>query len=378
MKKSIRSILMVLAVGLLSVNCEDTEDYLGNWVHSADLNARGRSRATALMIGSKVYLIGGIGYYKTVEYYRDVWAFDAATRTWDPGTLYDSIPETDSVKAPLTTNYKKGRSGRGSGAGFVVDGVAYYGTGLGKDGVYYRDFYRFDPTAEKGSQWTNLETEGDIYPGDEVYGAIGFNVDNIGYIGTGLTKNFGYSNTFYQYDPSKAKGERWSIVENVSAVKRSMACTFTIDNKVYIFGGIKNGILVEDFERFDPNASEGGQRWYKVSQDYRRDYHENTMNRQNCAAFSAGGRGYIVGGQRASGSVLGDTWEYIPSGGRYKRGVWTQRASIEGSSRYGAVGFSYNDIGFVACGQRGTDASSYFEDVWSFYPQEDYDKHTYK
>ena len=135
---------------------------------------------------------------------------------------------------------------------------------------------------------------------------------------------------------------------------------------------------VEEFERFDPNAGEGGIRWYKVSQDYRRDYHENTMNRQNCAAFSAGGRGYVVGGQRSSGSVLGDTWEYIPRGGRYKRGVWTQRASIEGASRYGAVGFSYNDIGFVACGQRGSDASSYFEDVWSFYPQEDYDKHTYK
>lgn len=356
MKKTISSFLLFLGIAFTFCNCEYEDDLLGNWKQQAALNARGRGGSVCFTIDNKAYLVAGSGYYKNVEYYLDTWQYDPDTRSW---TQFDTVPAS---------------KGRCNGVGFAVNGKGYFGTGYGKEGILYKDFFEFDPSKPEGSQWTQT----DSLPGEPIYGALGFSLNGLGYVGTGLTKALGTSNIFYSYDPSKPAGSKWSKVPNINPAKRYFGSVFIIDNRAYIFGGVNNGNRVEDFERFDPEYEKGDFRWFKISQDLEYDYEETELYRQKATAFSSGGRGYICCGAAISGASRSDVWEYIPFIGREHRGVWTKRASFEGSSRYNAVSFEANGVGYIMCGQNGTGASNYYDDVWVFDPSEDYDRLPYK
>lgn len=357
MKNKISSILLAFIVALTFCNCEKNADLLGNWRTLSSLNARGRGGATCFVIDNKAYIVGGEGYYKTIEYYKETWQFNPDTRSW---TEFDTVPCT---------------KGRRNGAGFAIKGKGYFGTGYGKDAVYYNDFYEFDPTAESGSQWHATDT----FPGGKITGTVSFAIDDIGYVGTGYTKELGASNTFYSYNSDNADGEKWAIVENINAAKRQGGCVFILDGHAYIFGGVNNGYGVEDFERFNPAEPKGDYRWFKISQDLYDDYRRSTeLLRQNAVAFSINGRGYICCGSASSGGAKNDTWEYVPFYGSDNRGKWIKVASFEGSNRNNACSFVVGNSAYVMCGQNGKSESSYYDDVWSFDPTQDYDEKKYK
>lgn len=379
MKNKLASIVLVLMVALTFCNCEKNSDLLGNWRQLSSLNARGRGGAACFVIDNKAYLVGGAGYYKTVEYYKETWQFNPETRSW---TEYASIDTSSSIK------------GRMNGAGFAINGKGYFGTGYGKDATYFDDFYEFDPegkttiyrsVVQNGDTITKLDTlpgvwkATDKFPGGKITGTISFAINNIGYVGTGYTKELGASNTFYSYNPENADGKKWERVENINATKRQNACVFIIDDIAYIFGGVNNSIGVEDFERFNPAEPKGDYRWFKVSQDLYDDYRRGSeLLRQRAVAFSINGRGYISCGTSSAGGTKNDTWEYIPFVGSDNRGEWIKVASFEGSNRYNACSFVVNNEAYILCGQNGASESSYYDDVWTFDPTQDYDEKKYK
>lgn len=371
MRKTISSIMLALCVAFTFYNCEYENDLVGNWRGPSYLNSNGRGGASCFVIDDKAYFVGGRGYIKSEAYFLDTWQFD---------------PEYNSWKQCANVPAEKGRY---YGVAFAATGSdgktkGYYGTGMGKSAELFKDFYEFNPegqTQVSSTTGTIKELLGtwtitDSLPGEPIYGMVGFSINGVGYVGAGNTKNQGYANTYYSYNPSNPDGEKWQIVENINPAKRCHGSVFVINNRAYIVGGVSNNLYVRDFERFDPNVEKGDYRWFKITQDFADDYRSTKYTkvyRQQAAAFVVNGRGYLCCG--STGGAKSDIWEYIPYGGRDNMGVWTEVCSFEGSQRYACQGFATSyGVGYVGMGMIGTGQDQQYDDLWEFHPEEDYNK----
>ena len=357
--------MLAMCVTFTFYNCEYENDLVGNWKGPTQMNSNGRGGASCFVIDNKAYIVGGKGYIKRESFFLDTWQFDPEHNSWKQ---YASVPA---------------EKGRCYGVAFAAPGAdgkikGYYGTGIGYKSEVFKDFYEFDPegtTDELPGAWTVT----DSLPGEEpIWGMVGFTINGVGYVGAGQTKNQGYANTFYSYDPKAAEGEKWKIVEHINPAKRCYGSVFVIDNRAYIVGGISNGKYVYDFERFDPSIEKGEFRWQKITQNFVEDYRSSRfakVYRQQAAAFSVNGRGYLCCG--STGSAKSDVWEYIPYVGRDNMGEWTEVCSFEGSQRFACLGFAIGGVGYVGTGTIVSNVTSQdqcYDDLWKFHPEEDYEK----
>jgi hypothetical protein len=71
-----------------------------------------------------------------------------------------------------------GGQNRGSAVGFTAYNKAYVGLGQGNSAGFYNDFWEYDPSTEV---WTQKAD----FIGSARRGAVGFSIDDIGYVGTG-------------------------------------------------------------------------------------------------------------------------------------------------------------------------------------------------
>lgn len=227
--------------------------------------------------------------------------------------------------------------------GFSIDDVGFVGTGY--DGnVALKDFYRYDAS-------TNTWTEIAEFPGEASFGAVAFSLGNYGYVGLGGTPTDRTFSDFYRYDPSN---DTWSAVETPFAYKKAFAFSFVIDGKAYVGGGFSNNALPEDFYSFD------GTTWTALNDLNRSDdSYTYDVRRYNAAAFAIGGNGYVASGRSGSG-VVSTVWKYHPAGD-----FWTNEHQSLPTAREKAVGFVVDGKAYVTTGSNGT---SYFDDNWSFVP----------
>ena len=126
-----------------------------------------------------------------------------------------------------------------------------------------------------------------------------------------------------------------------------------------------NGSYVTDFWMFDPSTeswTEKAQIADKTDESFDDDYN---IKRINAVALVIDDKVYLSTGE--SGSLRSDTWEYNPITDR-----WNEKTAFEGSSRSGAVGFSYNNRGFILTGRS---ASYYFDDMYELMPNDEYDEY---
>ena len=92
---------------------------------------------------------------------------------------------------------------------------------------------------------------------------------------------------------------------------------------------------------------------------------EYTINRINCVSFSLNGKGFIAtGGQNTSGN---DVWEYDPV-----TDLWEEKTELEGTSRMEAAGFVISNRFFITTGRS---SSYYFDDLWEFEPDAEYNEY---
>ncbi|TRX56166.1 hypothetical protein FNH22_16115 [Fulvivirga sp. M361] len=80
----------------------------------------------------------------------------------------------------------------------------------------------------------------------------------------------------------------------------------------------------------------------------------------NAVGFSISNKGYIGTGLKI-GSLLNGFWEYDPS-----NNSWSQKAGLEGESRYDAVGFSIGNKGYIGAGIDKD--GNYLTDFWEYNP----------
>jgi len=403
--KTYRWIFLVLVAGIF-VGCQkDSEpELIGDWTRNTTSIFPGsaRSHAASFVIGNMGYVVGGNNGVTSVLR-NEAYEFDHEQGDWKRMKDFQGRARYQAVGFAI------------NGKGYVGTGYGWVGEGKERELQALRDFYQFDPNI--------IDTDGvrgvwvEVAPLPEKWGgqegakvrraAIAFSLqDNeskkwYGYVGTGFTDvpDKEYLMDFWRFDsegttinpddPDNPWIGRWEPVNGYRGNKRHGAAVFVIDNKAYICSG-GNPTNLNDFWRFDPNASDPTLKWIynrpdergiiitrpmsdaNPDEDYDDDY--GTLPRKFGVAYvvdvnqKIGGapdlRGHIVGGEAGYGYT---NWEY-----NHKEDLWVQRTRFynhldASQSRAGMISFSFPNTGRTFVGL-GTSGAQYYEDIWEFIP----------
>jgi N-acetylneuraminic acid mutarotase len=326
------SICSLLMLAFQSCNEGDDEDDLGNWIQSSYFEGQPRSGAVVFTIDNKAYV--GLGYDGD-DYFTDFYAYDP------DGELWNDV-------APFP-----GQS-RERAVAFAINGKGYVGLGYNRDldVEEMKDFWEYDPQT---NTWTQIAD----FLGTARYNAVGFAINNLGYVGTGYDGDF-YRSDFFSYDP---QSNSWNEIANFPGGKREDALAVVYDGKAYFCTGRNNGSYDADIWTFSPSETKS---WTEITPDDEEDYYDDftaAVRRYNATGFVMNDKIYIATGITSSATT--SVYEFNPISG-----VWDTKTSFEGSDRYLAVAFTLNNRSFVGLGQN---SSRRWDDVWEFFPDEEYD-----
>lgn len=197
------------------------------WEQKADFAGIARHRTTMLTIGNKIYI--GLGHYNGAGpniLFDDWWEYDPATNSWSQKADYLG---GDCYHA----------------AGFTIDDIAYVGTGRTSStgSVLVQDFFKYDITT---NTWTQINS----FPGSGRRGAVSFVIDGMAYVGTG-EHDGGRTKTFYKFDPTT---ETWTQITSLAGSSRTSSVGFSIGDYGYVGTGDISGGCTNDFWRYDPST----------------------------------------------------------------------------------------------------------------------------
>ncbi|MBN2775032.1 MAG: galactose oxidase [Prolixibacteraceae bacterium] len=238
---------------------------------------------------------------------------------------------------------------RSDAVGFAINDKGYIGTGYDGDDRL-NDFWEYSVS---GNYWTQKAD----FPGEARNGAVGISIGEKGYIGTGYNGE-DKLNDFWEYDPST---NTWEQKADYMGSARYGAVGFSIDNKGYIGTGY-DGNYLKDFYAYTPESNS----WEKIISI-------DGSKRRDAAAFVINGIGYVVSGID-NGSYEYDFCAYDPSTGK-----WTEKRDISNVTdddydndytsivRINGVGLSFNGKGYLVSGS----TSSVNTNVWEYDPVTD-------
>ena len=147
----------------------------GAWVTSYRSNYGGSktTEATTFIIGTKGYLVSGVNNLD------NVWEFDAVNEAWTQKKDIDKDNHAENVQ-------------RTNAVAFVIDGLVYITTCTGKDA---REVWEYKPSKDDWVERNDLENE--VFSRVD---AIGFSIDNRGFIVTGSSGITGISD-MWEFTP---------------------------------------------------------------------------------------------------------------------------------------------------------------------------------
>ncbi|MBP9882029.1 MAG: fibronectin type III domain-containing protein [Chitinophagales bacterium] len=322
----------------LDDNCNGTIDEGfsdDTWVQKRNLRGAARSDAVAFSIGNKGYLGTGLKNFAS-KFCQDIWEYDP---------IYDSW----SQKADF------GGGARSKAIGFSLDDKGYLGTGYRYVDAFeiynYKDFWEFDPVA---NTWTQKAD----FAGNSRYGAVGFNINNKGYVGTGYSYvPFGaktYYRDFWQYEPAS---DSWIKKVDFGGNARLGAIGFSIGEKGYIGTGQSMSDVelnyAKDFWEYNP-----------ISDTWTQKADFALTERSYAIGFSLSGYAYV--GTGINDDYFKDMWQYNPAVNE-----WTQQADFSGTARKGASVFTIGEKGYLGMGVNYDTYYSeyiYLRDFWQYTP----------
>ncbi|MCX6312706.1 MAG: hypothetical protein NT084_13870 [Bacteroidetes bacterium] len=237
-----------------------------NWDNEQSMggvNGGGLSRGSACAFSAfnKGYVCTGQG--DNTDFLKDNWEYDPSLDVW-----------TQKADFP-------GSARRGAVA-FVIDGIAYVGTGEDASGLR-KDFFKYDPvnniwgyvsdfagTPRKQAVGLSMGAQGYVgtgydgimrndfwqylvfqnmwvqktnFPGSPRAGATGWGIFPNAYIATGEDNNFNYKNDVWEYDYFT---DQWIQRTSLPASGRKNAISFVINGVAYLGTGY-NGNMLGDF-----------------------------------------------------------------------------------------------------------------------------------
>lgn len=206
-----------------------------SWTRIADFPGTARYGAVAFSINDKGYVGTGYDDYELKDFYR----YDPATGTWtEPAeiTSYPGAKRRDAVA-------------------FVIANKAYVCTGI-SNGDYKGDFYYYDPDANSWEKLNHIEDATD-YDFDDDYddivrtGGTAFVMGGKGYICT--SGRGGVGSSVWEYNPDT---DLWAEKTSFEGGTRMDAVGFAINDIGYIATGRSSSYYFNDVFRFEPNAEQ--------------------------------------------------------------------------------------------------------------------------
>ncbi len=306
------------------------------WSQKPSIPSIGRYGAVGFSLNGKGYI--GTGYDDIDGiYYNDFWQYDPTTGSWTQLKDLGDIGDGHGGKAP-----------RYYAAGFVANGKIYVGSG--RDATHiYNDFWEYTPPDGHGggNTWAAIPDLGAASLGGQGtsprYAAVGFSMNNIGYVGTGYDGNT-YYNDFWKYDPIIG---HWSSFTTLPAAGRAYAVGFSINNIAYIGTGFDGTNLKNDFYVYNTTLSS----WQPAAPF-------TGAARVGAVGFAIGAKGYIGTGSNGVPPYYKDIYQYNPA-----QNNWIRVVDFAGDARTYAVGFSIGNTGYIGTGKGSLD-----NDLWQLNP----------
>ena len=247
-------------------------------------------------------------------------------------------------------------------AAFAANNKGYVGTGFAQDGTYLSDFWQFDPatptvtsTGSTVGTWTRIKDFPLTTTGTGRRGAVAGSVGNVGYVGCGFGGN--YEKDMYKYDPAT---NSWTDI-GFPGNKRVNASAFTLNNVLYIGFGTNNNNTDTQFWAYDPASTTSPwtqKRSLANISNSTESYDYSGVARTQAAAFAINNQGFVAVGN--NGSNLLSCYQYDPAADS-----WTLKNPFLGSARSSSVAFGIGSTGYVGLGSTGATA---FDDFWKFDP----------
>ncbi|MDG1332042.1 MAG: hypothetical protein P8P74_06920 [Crocinitomicaceae bacterium] len=245
----------------------DQEESLGG-INGAGLN---RGSACAFAVGFKAYVCLGQG--ETNGFFKDNWEYDLVSETWSQksdfigearrqaivfvideiayvGTgiaasgLKKDMYSYDAATNTWTQLSDFGGTARKEAAAFTMGGEGYVGTG--DDGIMRNDFWQYQPGPDIWIQKASL-------PGLPRKGAVGWGIFPNAYICTGEDNTFNYSTDLWEYNFWL---DSWTQQPGLPGPGRSNAVAFVLNGLGFVGTGY-NGIFLDDLYAFTPTLSNG-------------------------------------------------------------------------------------------------------------------------
>ena len=295
----------------------------------------------------------------------------------DPGmfVLSDAVsPTWQRQDIPVSLDNRSFQST--AGVGFEIEGIYYRGLGYYVDSDSGAKFYpfvflKYDPAGV--AEWERVPG---AFPAASREGAVSFVIDGKAYIGGGsrqLSDSTIYYNDFYRFDPHAPMGEQWMKMADLPfqnspqsqisyGTGRRGAWVLDFTDRAVVGGGSKGGRPFNDFWEFLPDDAEGSWTLAGFFPGRAREF---------AASFNVDDeKGIVACGFNPDFLQMNDVWEYDKI-----QKTWNRRTALPGPPRYGAVGFSLGDFGYVGTGRgaRIRDDNAGFEtvllmDFWQYTP----------
>jgi len=292
-------IITNIAVSISFISCSKDEEEIGRnvWRRTADIPNENWWGGLGFSIGDKGYVKAGRIEGNDIDHF---WEYDPVSNRW-------------TQKADFAGEARYGA------VGFSIENKGYVGTGgrfTTNEYYFYKDFWEYDPVSNK---WTQIAD----FPGDARTYAVGFSIDNKGYVGTGFiwTPDIVSYKDFWEYDPVSNK---WKQKADFAGRARGTAVCFSIRNKGYI--GLGNGnSSCEDFWEYNPISDV----WLQTASLYN--------GGGNPIGFSIDNKGYVR-------NINNDLWEYDAV-----LNIWSEKADFENNDYYHSpiICFSIKSKGYV-------------------------------
>ncbi|TRZ75645.1 MAG: T9SS C-terminal target domain-containing protein, partial [Bacteroidetes bacterium] len=240
------------------------------WTRKSNFPGGGRCGCSAYSIKGKIYVCFGIDNSLTCR--NDLWVYDPLYDTWTPKAYF-----------PGQARY--------NARGFVMgDSVLYIGTGTydaGND--YLFDFWKYSPATNK---WTQKAD----FPGNKRQAAVSFEIDGIGFLGTGLYDSYTPTKDFWKYNPVY---DQWTRIADFPAFRFGMV-SFVLNHKGYVGTGNDYSSYYNEFYKYDSQADS----WIQIVSI-------PTDPNISGVGFTLGNKGYAGTGWDTQ-NCFTDFWQFDP------------------------------------------------------------------
>lgn len=276
-----------------------------------------------------------------------------------------SFDPTKGGWSPLTP-MPTAAAARYGAVAFAANGKGYVGTGNDGNGNYLADFWEFDPagttsvtvgstTTTTVGVWRQVASLTTAPNGTARFSAVAGSINNIGFVGCGFDGN--NQNNFFKYNPAT---NVWSAFASpFPGDKRTGAVAFVLANQFYVATGTNNNANVSDVYAYNPQNDAWTMKHYLRTVSTATENYDNlAVARSQAVAFTVNDKAYITTG----GSTLLSCYEYNAADD-----TWTLKNPYVGSVRNNAVGFGIGNYGYVGLGYNG---SNRFDNFYRFAPND--------